>query len=329
MEGTLFGNGERTGNVCLVTLGMNLFAQGIDPRIDFSEMKRIRHTVEYCNQLPVHPRHPYGGDLVFTAFSGSHQDAIKKGFEALELEATASAAAEAVAAEAAATPGGSAVGTGAARVRWEMPYLPIDPKDVGRSYEAVIRVNSQSGKSGVAYIMRAWHALNLPRGLQIEFARRIQAQADTSGGEITPAQMWRIFAEEYLTGPECSLSDADRSGTDRTPDVVVNTLFIDSRSRRLDSSHEDLVRAIETALAPAGIPVHVVRRVGRVTSKHADAKPDVAVYARCGIGKRLMWGVGIDRDIGAASLAAVRSALDRARRDAGTRRSRASFARAT
>ncbi len=179
IEGCLFGNGERTGNVCLVTLGLNLFSQGIDPMIDFSDIDEIRRTVEYCNQLPVHPRHPYAGDLVYTAFSGSHQDAIKKGFEALEDDA-------------------ARAGVPFASYPWAVPYLAIDPHDVGRTYEAVIRVNSQSGKGGVAYLMKAEHRLDLPRRMQIEFSRVIQAHTDIEGGEVTAAQMWGIFATEYL-----------------------------------------------------------------------------------------------------------------------------------
>ena len=167
VEGCLFGHGERTGNVCLVTLGMNLFSQGIDPQIDFSDIDEIRRTVEYCTQLPVHPRHPYAGDLVYTAFSGCHQDAIKKGLEDLDR----------VAAE---------QGSRSRELPWEAPYLPIDPKDVGRSYEAVIRVNSQSGKGGVAYILKAEHKLDLPRRAQIEFSRVIQERTDAEGGEMTP-----------------------------------------------------------------------------------------------------------------------------------------------
>src|SRR3954471_3292742 len=182
VEGCLFGNGERTGNVCLVTLGLNLFSQGIDPMIDFSDIDEVRRTVEYCNQLPVHERHPYGGDLVFTAFSGSHQDAIKKGFEHLARDA-------------------AAAGVTVDDIPWAVPYLPIDPKDLGRTYEAVIRVNSQSGKGGVAYVMKSEHALDLPRRLQIEFSRVIQAYTDTEGGEVSPAQMWAAFMDEYLPNP--------------------------------------------------------------------------------------------------------------------------------
>ncbi len=180
VEGCLFGNGERTGNVDLVTLGLNLFSQGIDPQIDFSDIDEIKRTVEYCNQLPVHERHPYAGDLVYTAFSGSHQDAIKKGFDALARDA-------------------AAAGVPVESFTWGVPYLPIDPKDVGRTYEAVIRVNSQSGKGGVAYVMKSEHHLDLPRRLQIEFSGVVQQHTDDEGGEVSPAQMWDFFAAEYLT----------------------------------------------------------------------------------------------------------------------------------
>ncbi|EWM14640.1 2-isopropylmalate synthase, partial [Kutzneria sp. 744] len=179
IEGCLFGNGERTGNVCLVTLAMNLFSQGIDPQLDMSDIDEIRRTVEYCNQLPVAERHPYGGDLVFTAFSGSHQDAINKGLDALKSEA-------------------DRAGVPVEDFPWEVPYLPIDPKDVGRSYEAVIRVNSQSGKGGVAYVMKTEHQLDLPRRLQIEFSKVVQGVTDSQGGEVSPRQMWDAFAGEYL-----------------------------------------------------------------------------------------------------------------------------------
>jgi 2-isopropylmalate synthase len=179
IEGTLFGSGERTGNVCLVTLGLNLMSHGIDPHIDFSDIDEIRRTVEYANQLRVPERHPYGGDLVFTAFSGSHQDAIKKGFEHLERDA-------------------KAAGKAVDEFTWAVPYLPIDPKDIGRSYEAVIRVNSQSGKGGVAYLMKNEHSLDLPRRHQIELSKIVQAKTDNEGGEVTPEQLWAIFEDEYL-----------------------------------------------------------------------------------------------------------------------------------
>src|SRR5438874_4102321 len=179
VEGTLFGNGERTGNVCLVTLAMNMFSQGIDPKLDCSNINELVRMAEYCNQLPVHARHPYGGDLVYTAFSGSHQDAIKKGFDALERDA-------------------SAAGVRIDDFTWGVPYLPIDPKDVGRSYEAVIRVNSQSGKGGVAYVLKNDYRLDVPRRMQIEFSRIVQEEADELGGEIAPTRIWELFQDSYL-----------------------------------------------------------------------------------------------------------------------------------
>ena len=206
IEGCLFGNGERTGNVCLVTLGMNLFSQGIDPQIDFSDIDEVRRTVEYCNQMSVPERHPYGGDLVFTAFSGSHQDAINKGLQALAAEALQE-------------------GIEVRGHRWEVPYLPIDPQDVGRTYEAVIRVNSQSGKGGVAYIMRTEHRLELPRRLQIEFSQVIQRLADNEGGEVTPEHMWSVFLDEYLPNDAAPwgrfrLVSVRQDSTVRAPTVI-------------------------------------------------------------------------------------------------------------
>src|SRR5438445_1376429 len=202
IEGCLFGNGERTGNVCLVTLAMNLFSQGVDPQLDLSDIDEIRRTVEYCNQLPVHERHPYGGDLVYTAFSGSHQDAIKKGFEALEAEA-------------------KDAGVPFAEYPWAVPYLPIDPHDVGRTYEAVIRVNSQSGKGGVAYLMKTEHQLDLPRRLQIEFSRVIQGHTDAEGGDVSAARMWEIFSAEYLAGGPLALLDHQTSSVVESKHVLV------------------------------------------------------------------------------------------------------------
>jgi len=199
IEGCLFGNGERTGNVCLVTLGLNLFSQGIDPMIDFSDIDEIRRTVEHCNQLPVNERHPYGGDLVYTAFSGSHQDAIKKGLESMQRDA-------------------AAAGVGVDDLVWAVPYLPIDPKDVGRSYEAVIRVNSQSGKGGVAYLMKSEYHFDLPRRLQIEFSGVVQRHTDIEGGEISPQQLWEIFQDEYLPTPEAPWGRLELRGIRQTSD---------------------------------------------------------------------------------------------------------------
>ena len=251
VEGCLFGNGERTGNVCLVTLGMNLFSQGIDPMIDFSDIDEIRRTVEYCNQLPVHPRHPYAGDLVYTAFSGSHQDAIKKGFEALRGRRRRRGHRRA---------GRDAPG--------RCPYLPIDPQDVGRTYEAVIRVNSQSGKGGVAYIMKAEHQLDLPRRLQIEFSRVVQARTDAEGGEVTPAQMWEAFAAEYLcrraavTLQAHHTSSAVDAKDALTVEVSVDGEAAPDRGRRQRADLRVLRRARLDRDRGAGARLHRARAVG-------------------------------------------------------------------
>ncbi len=211
IEGCLFGNGERTGNVCLVTLGLNLFSQGIDPMIDFSNIDEIRRTTEYVNQLPVHPRHPYAGELVYTAFSGSHQDAIKKGFEALEDEA-------------------AAAGVAFGDYPWNVPYLAIDPHDVGRSYEAVIRVNSQSGKGGVAYVMKTGHSLDLPRRLQIEFSKFIQVRTDEEGGEVTPTEIWDAFSAQYLAPGPVALLDHQSSSVVDGKHKLAAAISVDGRS---------------------------------------------------------------------------------------------------
>ena len=230
VEGCLFGHGERTGNVCLVTLGMNLFSQGIDPQIDFSDIDEIRRTVEYCTQLPVHPRHPYAGDLVYTAFSGSHQDAIKKGLEALEEEAERA---------------GHPVG----EHPWEAPYLPIDPKDVGRTYEAVIRVNSQSGKGGVAYVMKSEHKLDLPRRLQIEFSRAVQEQTDGEGGEMSSAAIWEAFQHEYLTRETpLKLNSVHTSSAAGEKDQLSVNVYVDGEIRELQGSGNGPIAAFVEAI---------------------------------------------------------------------------------
>src|ERR1700678_1855514 len=234
IEGCLFGNGERTGNVCLVTLGLNLFSQGVDPMIDFSDIDEIRRTVEYCNQLPVHPRHPYAGELVYTAFSGSHQDAIKKGFEAFERDA-------------------AAAGVEPAQMRWAVPYLPIDPQDVGRTYEAVIRVNSQSGKGGVAYIMKAEHQLDLPRPMQIEFSRLIQAQTDAEGGEVTPAQIWSIFNATYLKPGRFELLGHQASSVVEGKHVLSAEIAVDGAAQVVEGAGNGPISAFCAALASVGL----------------------------------------------------------------------------
>ncbi len=293
IEGCLFGNGERTGNVCLVTLGLNLFSQGIDPMIDFSDIDEIRRTVEYCNQLPVHPRHPYAGDLVYTAFSGSHQDAIKKGFEALERDA-------------------EAAGTPVRDFRWEVPYLPVNPQDVGRSYEAVIRVNSQSGKGGVAFIMKAGHQLDLPRRLQIDFSRVVQARTDEAGGEVTPAEMWRAFSDEYLAeGPVALLTHQTSSVVDAKHALSVE-IRVDGEPRQVEGTGNGPISAFCDALASVGIDVRVLDYAEHALSAGSDAQ--AAAYVECEIGGQIWWGVGVDSNTATASMRAVLSALNRSRR---------------
>ena len=296
VEGCLFGHGERTGNVDLVTLGMNLFSQGIDPKIDFSDIDEIRRTVEYCTGLPVHPRHPYAGDLVYTAFSGSHQDAIKKGLEDLDRKA-------------------EAAGVPVAELDWEAPYLPIDPHDVGRSYEAVIRVNSQSGKGGVAYIMKSEHQLELPRRLQIEFSRTVQTHTDGEGGEIGPDRLWEIFSGEYL----------GRTTPLELLEVVTAT---SARRARLDHRARAGPRDRAAGERRGQRPGVVVRRRAlrprlprpgaRLRRARAVAGGDAlaAAYVECEVGQGensvVAWGVATDANIVTASLKAVTSAVDRA-----------------
>ncbi|MFC4944648.1 2-isopropylmalate synthase [Pseudonocardia sp. GCM10023141] len=294
IEGCLFGNGERTGNVDLVTLGMNLFTQGIDPQIDFSDIDEIRRTVEYCNQLPVAERHPWGGDLVYTAFSGSHQDAINKGFDAM-----AAGAAEA--------------GVPVADYRWEVPYLPVDPKDIGRSYEAVIRVNSQSGKGGVAYIMKAEHQLDLPRRLQMEFARVIQNVTDTEGGEVSPKEMIDAFQIEYLdrvTPLKLIRHRLTSDGEGR--DEIVATVRVENDLHEISGSGNGPLAAFVDALAGIGFDVRVLDYQEHAMSAGDDAR--AAAYVECSIEDTVYWGVGVDSSIVSASLKAVVSAINRAMR---------------
>jgi 2-isopropylmalate synthase len=294
IEGCLFGNGERTGNVCLVTLGMNLYSQGIDPQIDFSDIDEIRRTVEYCNQLPVHPRHPYAGDLVYTAFSGSHQDAIKKGLEALDRLAEEK-------------------GVPVSELEWEAPYLPIDPKDVGRTYEAVIRVNSQSGKGGIAYVMKTEHHLDLPRRLQIEFSRVVQAHTDSEGGEVPPAEIWRIFEREYLaTGDELELDTVHTSSAKDQRDALTVDVVVKGERRTLTGEGNGPIAAFVDALRSIGIDVRVLDYSEHALGSGGDAT--AAAYVECEVGGNVRWGVGIDANIVSASLKAVVSAVNRARR---------------
>ena len=291
VEGCLFGNGERTGNVCLVTLGMNLFSQGIDPMIDFSDIDEIRRTVEYCNQLPVHPRHPYAGDLVYTAFSGSHQDAIKKGFEAYAAAA-------------------AAAGADVTEYPWEVPYLPIDPRDVGRTYEAVIRVNSQSGKGGVAFIMKAEHQMDLPRRLQIEFSRVVQARTDAEGGEVTPAQMWEAFSAEYLSPGRVALQAHHTSSAVESKDALTVEVSVDGAGRQIEGTGNGPISAFCDALGSIGVEIRVLDYTEHALSAGSDAQ--AAAYVECEVGGDVLWGVGIDTNTVTASLKAVLSAVNRA-----------------
>ena len=334
IEGCLFGNGERTGNVCLVTLGLNLFSRGVDPQIDFSNIDEIRRTVEYCNQLNVPERHPYGGDLVYTAFSGSHQDAINKGLDQMKIDA-------------------DTADTDVDDMLWQVPYLPIDPRDVGRTYEAVIRVNSQSGKGGVAYVMKTDHGLVLPRRLQIEFSRVIQQLTDGEGGEVTPKEMWDAFADEYLTPirplermHQKLLAAETDDGTDRIEAVIkingvetevtgtgngplaafVDALsHVDVRVQVLDYSEHAMSSGQEAqaaAYVEARVTIASAAQPG-AAGRHAEAPVTIASAAQPGAAGRhaegtagdlTVWGVGIAPSITTASLRAVVSAVNRAAR---------------
>ncbi|MFF8943271.1 2-isopropylmalate synthase [Streptomyces sp. NPDC014864] len=298
VEGCLFGQGERTGNVDLVTLGMNLFSQGVDPQIDFSDIDEIRRTWEYCNQMEVHPRHPYVGDLVYTSFSGSHQDAIKKGFDAMEADAKAK-------------------GVTVDDIEWAVPYLPIDPKDVGRSYEAVIRVNSQSGKGGVAYVLKNDHKLDLPRRMQIEFSKIIQAKTDAEGGEVTPKDIWAAFQDEYLPNPENPWGRIQvRTGQSTTDTDGVDTLTVeatvDGEDTVLTGSGNGPISAFFSALESIGVDVRLLDYQEHTMSEGASAQ--AASYIECAIEDKVLWGIGIDANTTRASLKAVVSAVNRAAR---------------
>jgi len=293
IEGCLFGNGERTGNVCLVTLGLNLFSQGIDPMINFSNIDEIRRTAEYANQLPVHPRHPYAGELVYTAFSGSHQDAIKKGFEALEAEA-------------------DEAGVAFADYQWNVPYLPIDPHDVGRSYEAVIRVNSQSGKGGVAYVMKTGHALDLPRRLQIEFSKAIQVRTDESGGEVSPAQIWETFSVEYLAAGQVALLDHQSSTVVDGKHKLTAAISVDGETREVEGTGNGPISAFCAALASVGLDARVLDYAEHALTEGTDAQ--AAAYVEVATAGSVFWGVGIDTNTATASMRAIVSAVNRSRR---------------
>jgi 2-isopropylmalate synthase len=285
VEGTLFGNGERTGNVDVITLALNLFTQGVDPGLTVADIDEVVRTAEYCTQLPVHPRHPYAGELVYTAFSGSHQDAIKKGFEALAKRNDD---------------------------LWEVPYLPIDPKDLGRTYEAVIRVNSQSGKGGVAYLLKEDHGLDLPRNLQIEFSRIVQEVTDRTGKEMTSADIWALFEKTYLTGGiglvDYSLLPEPRAGERR----VLATIDVDGAQSRIEGVGNGPIAAfVDAVRRGCGIDFTFLDYHENAVGAGADAL--AAAYVQiAGKDGATLFGVGIDSDIVTASLKAVASAANRA-----------------
>ncbi|MFB7842648.1 2-isopropylmalate synthase [Microbacterium sp. NPDC056052] len=297
IEGCLFGNGERTGNVDLVALGINMFTQGIDPEIDFGDIDQVKRTAEYCNQLPVPERSPWAGDLVFTAFSGSHQDAIKKGFEAMAARAEEQ-------------------GVTVDDIEWGVPYLPVDPKDLGRSYEAVIRVNSQSGKGGVAYLLKTDHALDLPRKLQIEFSGVVQGKTDAEGGEVTSEQIWAIFNDEYLPA---SADDAKwgrfellgtRTNSDMSGDVTLDVVLRDDEERvEAEGRGNGPVAAFIEVLRERGFEISLYDYVEHTLSTGGDAQ--AAAYVELQVGDQRLWGVGIDGDISTASLKAIVSCVNR------------------
>ena len=294
VEGCLFGNGERSGNVDLITLGLNLYSQGIDPMIDFSDIDEIRRTAEYCNRIDVHERHPYAGDLVYTSFSGSHQDAIKKGFDQLDRDA-------------------KAAGRDVRDLPWKIPYLPIDPKDVGRTYEAVIRVNSQSGKGGVAYIMKTEHSLDLPRRLQIEFSQVIQGHTEGDGGEVDAAQMYGYFAAEYFAPGAYALKQWSTSSQNGVERIAV-TVTAHGRDHELSGIGNGPIDAFCNALSPVdiglgGVPVRVLDYAEHALTSGGDA--EAAAYLELEIGDQSLWGVGKSESIVGASLIAVVNGMNR------------------
>jgi len=303
IEGCLFGNGERTGNVDLVTLGLNLLTQGVDPQIDFSDIEEIRRTVEYCNQLPVPERSPYGGDLVFTAFSGSHQDAIKKGFEAMERDAEQQ-------------------GVSVDELEWAVPYLPVDPKDVGRSYEAVIRVNSQSGKGGVAYLLKSEYGIDLPRRAQIEFSGVVQKFTETSGSEVSAQQLWTIFRDEYLPSRDGSgstwghyrITSISTHAEDQANTVLEIGLDVGGEHKERTAQGTGPIDALINLFNREGVDVRLLDYTEHTLSASANAQ--AASYVELAVGDRVLWGAGMDSNTTRASLKAVISAVNRAVRDA-------------
>ena len=287
VEGTLFGNGERTGNVCLVTLAMNLFTQGVEPQLDCSNINDLVRMAEYCNQLPIHPRHPYAGELVFTAFSGSHQDAINKGFKAMKASN---------------------------RPLWEVPYLPIDPMDLGRSYEAVVRINSQSGKGGVAYILETEHGIELPRRAQIEFSKVVQAIADGEGVELTAERLWRSFEAEYLEGNGFYGFIEHKAKSDHGDQEMTAKVSVDGKHKTIHGHGNGPVDGFVDAMRKeSGLAFDVADYREHAMGHGANAAAIAYVELRLGDGLTL-FGIGIDKNIVVASLKAVVSGVNRALR---------------
>jgi 2-isopropylmalate synthase len=292
IEGCLFGNGERTGNCCLVTVALNMYTQGIDPGLDFSDIDRIIETVEYCNQLPVHERHPYGGELVFTAFSGSHQDAIKKGFAAQEQRNDE---------------------------LWRVPYLPIDPADLGRSYEAVIRVNSQSGKGGFAWVLEQDQGLKLPKKLQADFSKHVQRLADELGRELNAADIWQVFRDAYYVKVEkrrFRLVDFEETRAGDGDRIFTGTIEVDGQEQSVSGRGKGLISSVLATLKEAfGLELEVADYSEHALGTGTDAR--AAAYLECTLPDgRVVWGVGIDQDVATASVRAILSAANGASRSA-------------
>jgi 2-isopropylmalate synthase len=292
IEGCLFGNGERTGNCCLVTVALNMYTQGIDPGLDFSDIDRVIETVEYCNQLPVHERHPYGGELVFTAFSGSHQDAIKKGFAAQEQRNDE---------------------------LWRVPYLPIDPADLGRNYEAVIRVNSQSGKGGFAWVLEQDQGLKLPKKLQADFSKHVQRIADELGRELNAADIWQVFREAYFVKVEkrrFRLVDFEETRAGDGDRIFTGTIEVDGQEQSVSGRGKGLISSVLATLKDAfGLELEVVDYSEHALGTGTDAR--AAAYLECALPDgRTVWGVGIDQDVATASVRAILSAANGASRSA-------------
>ncbi|WTY66961.1 2-isopropylmalate synthase [Streptomyces sp. NBC_01410] len=293
VEGTLFGNGERTGNVCLATMALNLFSQGVDPQLDFSNIDEIRDTVEFANQIPAHPRHPYVGDLVYTAFSGTHQDAIAKGLAALDAKAMAA-------------------GTTTVDQPWGVPYLAIDPKDVGRSYESVVRVNSQSGKGGIAHVLKSVYGLDLPRSMRMELARRVQRVADENGAELTSRRLWDVFSAEYLQAdlPYLLLKEFRVAQEGEVSRVDVLLVRKDGREAQVSGWGQSVVAAFVDTLVRDGLSVELTDLVHHPLTDSQGAR--TAAYATLQVDGHVCHGAAIDGHQDAALLGAVLSAVNRA-----------------